>query len=117
MPSQVSPSPFIIRPAEDIFDQNPALRRLNLNLSNKFLFHEAITDEDLQVFGSGLWNVLGVQETFDGVYEKAGASILPIIIESDSASIQSLPWEIVYHPVHGFLGKNLAFTITRTTNL
>jgi tetratricopeptide (TPR) repeat protein len=52
-------------------------------------------------------------EVFDQAVKAAGAAILPIMIESQSAAVQSLPWETLYHPLHGFLGRNPAFTLAR----
>ena len=54
-----------------------------------------------------------IQGSFDAAVKEAGAAILPIIVESDRAEIQALPWETLYHPAQGFVGKNPAFTLTR----
>ena len=72
-----------------------------------------VTEEALQVMGRSLWEALGVQDEFDDAHREAGASILPIIIETDKADGQALAWETLYHPELGFLGKHAGFTLSR----
>ncbi|MER2601704.1 MAG: CHAT domain-containing protein, partial [Candidatus Competibacter phosphatis] len=43
----------------------------------------------------------------------AGTRILPLILESADPLVQSLPWECLHHPEHGFLGKHSGFSLTR----
>ena len=57
--------------------------------------------------------VLNIQSDFDQAHKEAGAAILPIIIETDKPDEQALPWETLYHPELGFLGKHTAFTLSR----
>jgi archaellum biogenesis ATPase FlaH len=60
-----------------------------------------------------LWQALDVDEAFAQVRQRAGSRILPLIIESDQAAVHQLPWETLYHPDHGFLGKTPGFTLAR----
>ena len=112
MPRNVCLTPFVICPPETItadFD----LRRMSHELATKYAENHPVTDADLKNLGRVLWNSLGVQDNFDAVVKSADGAILPIIIESDKAEIQALPWETLYHTTHGFIGRNPAFTLTR----
>jgi hypothetical protein len=60
-----------------------------------------------------LWEALDIDEEFTQAHKAAGPNILSIIIESQSAAVQALPWETLFHPKCGFLGKNPAFTLAR----
>src|SRR5215213_4127630 len=119
MPRQIHPDPFILRPPDDLVTKHPELRRLSHRLSliyaggiqqNPELI-EVVTEEHLQVMGRSLWEALDLREEFDQAHNRAGAAILPIIIESSAAEVQALPWETLYHPILGFLGKHPNFTL------
>ena len=112
MPRNIHPDPFIVRPPDEII-QSIDLRNLNRSLANKYADGHVVTDDDLQIMGLNLWMSLGVQESFDSALKDSQGAILPIIIESDKAEVQALPWETLYHPVYGFIGKNSDFTLTR----
>ena len=45
--------------------------------------------------------------------QAAETRILPLIVESADPLAQSLPWECLYHPQHGFLGQQPGFTLSR----
>ena len=117
----IHPNPFIIQPPANLLEKHPALRRLSHTLSIEFAGGVQniegqtvnITEEGLQVMGCSLWDALHIQQEFDRAHKDAGAAILPIIIESDQANIQALPWETLYHPGLGFLGKDPGFTLSR----
>ena len=113
MPRHVYPTPFTIHPPDDLARKQPELRRLSHALSLKYASRQVVTEKDLQAMGSALWSALDLQNEFDTVHHMAGAAILSIIIESDSAEAQALPWETLYHPVDGFIGKHAGFTLTR----
>lgn len=113
MPRYVHPTPFIIHPPEDLVRKQPDLRRLSHSLGLKYASSQVVTEEDLQIMGGALWSVLNLKDTFDAAHKSAGAAILSIIIESGAADVQALPWETLFHPTHGFLGKHAGFTLTR----
>lgn len=113
MPHHIHPTPFIIHPPEDLVTKQPGLRRLAFSLALKYASKQVVTEEDLQMMGGALWSVLGLDDEFELAYQSAGAAILPIAIESGAADVQALPWETLFHPAHGFIGKNPAFTLTR----
>lgn len=112
MPRNVHPTPFVIRPSETIakdFD----LRKMSRNLATKYADGHVVTDDDLQIMGRNLWSLLGVQDDFDAVVKAAEDAIFSVIIESNAPEVQAYPWETLYHPTHGFIGRNPAFTLTR----
>ena len=116
MPSNVHDHAFIIRPQADLVQRHPELRRLSHALALKYACHELVTDDELQKVGQRLWNALDLDDEFERELDTAGVQILPIVIESDQAAIQQLPWEILYHPAHGFLGQSERFALSRRIN-
>ena len=121
MPRQIHPSPFIIKPPANLVEKHPELRRMSHTISLQFAggvqkkegMTAVVTEEALQVMGRSLWEALDIQSKFDSAHSEAGAAILPVIIESDITNIQALPWETLYHPTLGFLGKHVGFTLSR----
>ena len=113
MPKNIHPNPFILRPPADLVTQKPELRRWSAKLSQKYVDKQVVTDAELKAIGGALWDALGADEKFDAARKAAGNAILPIIVESEAADVQALPWEILHHPALGFLGKHPAFTLTR----
>ena len=113
MPHHIHATPLIIHPPDDFLESHPGLGRLGQELAVKYANSLLVTENDLQSVGGALWQALEMDETFDQAVKAAGAAILSIIIESQSAEVQSLPWETLYHPQHGFLGRNPAFTLAR----
>jgi tetratricopeptide (TPR) repeat protein len=114
MPRQIHSTPFIIKPDADLIKKNPELRWLSNLVSIKYADpRQYVTEEDLTNIGSNLWAALNIQRQFELASQAASADILPVIIESDVAEIQALPWETLHHPVHGFIGKNKAFALSR----
>ena len=109
MPTPVYPTPFVIRPAEDLLTDYPDLLRASQTLARNFAHGRLATDEALQQIGHALWQVLAADDAFAQAHTQSGTQILPLIIESDDAAIQQLPWETLYHPDHGFLGKASGF--------
>jgi tetratricopeptide (TPR) repeat protein len=112
MPRNVHPMPFVIRPSDDLA-KNIDLRNMSRSLATKYADGHVVTDDDLQIMGRMLWNSLGVENDFKAAVKAAGDAILSIIIESDRPEVQAFPWETLYHPSHGFIGRNPAFTLTR----
>ena len=113
MPRHVHPHPFIIHPPDDLVPNNPELRRLSDALSRKYADNQVVTEKELEVMGSALWRLLDRQDAFDTALSEAGAAIFPVIVESNSAEAQALPWETLHHPTHGFIGRHPGFTLTR----
>jgi len=113
MPRHVHPHTFIIHPPDDLVRNNPELRRLSDALSRKYADNQVVTEKELEVMGSALWRLLDRQDAFDTALSEAGAAIFPVIVESNSAEAQALPWETLHHPTHGFIGRHPGFTLTR----
>jgi len=63
--------------------------------------------------GDALWQTLDADEALAAARQAAGTRILPLIVESADPLVQSLPWECLHHPEHGFLGKHPGFSLTR----
>ena len=106
-------TPFVIRPVDDFVQNYPSLRRKSQILSIKYANNEPVEDSDLQEIGKELWQALGIDDSFSSAKKAAKANILPIIIESKCSDIQALPWEVIFHPKFGFLGKQIGFTLSR----
>ncbi len=113
MSSNVYEDAFIIRPKGDFLQQYPELKHAANALAIKYAFKELVTEDELKNIGLGLWRALDKATDFEQNRQKAGAKILPIIIESDNAAIQQLPWETLYHPEHCFIGKAEGYTLSR----
>jgi len=114
MPHHIHPNPFVIHPSDDLVHKQPELRRMSSQLADLYATGNIVVkDEHLQAMGSALWSMLEVDDDFDAAVKSAGAAILSIIIESGAADVQALPWETLFHPTQGFIGKNPAFTLTR----
>ena len=117
MSTSVHPMPLIIHVAADLLQRVPALRHASQALARHYATNHFVSDAELQQIGQQLWQVLTLTETFaqefDQARQQAGAHILPILIESPVAAVQQLPWETLYHPTYGFLGKTNGFTLAR----
>jgi len=85
---QLSKTPCIIKPPKDI---------------------KIDTTKDNLSIGKALWSAIGLDE--DSI--KLTKEILPIIIQSDNSQILQLPWELLYHPKYGELGKHPNCTLSR----
>ncbi len=113
MQSNICNDSFVICPEPDLLQHHPYLQSDNKALMRKYRFRELVTETDLRNIGQRLWKVLNIDHDFNVAKERAGREILPIIIESDQADIQQLPWETLYHPDIGFLGKSDSTTLSR----
>ena len=107
-------APFIIKPAPDLLKIHPELENLSQQLSLAYASNKLVTDQQLQQLGSSLWSALNYQEQLAQAKQQAGMNVLPLIILSEDAKIQQLPWEILYHPEYHFLARNPAVTTTRS---
>ena len=117
MPQTVYATPFVISPPGELVQQRPQLRQVSFALSMKYANSQVVTEEDLRIMGSALWNALELDHDFEQARAQAGAQILPVLIDSSAAEVQALPWETLCHPALGFLGKHPAFTLLRRVGL
>ena len=113
MPRHIYKTPFIIQPPADLVKNYPQLHHLGSQLALKYASKQVVTEDNLRMVGSQLWEALDIADGFEQAYAKSGTAIFPIIIESDSSEIQALAWEALHHPEYGFLGKDARFTLTR----
>jgi tetratricopeptide (TPR) repeat protein len=113
MPLNVADHPFVIRPEPDLLQQRPYLRHAAHGLASKYASREPVTKAELQGLGQQLWQAVDQDAPFEQARQQAGARILPLVIESASPAIQALPWEVLYHPKLGFLGKAAGCTLSR----
>jgi len=109
--------PLIIRPNGDLIEQYPSLVHNSQAIARGYANKRLVTEDVLQQMGQQLWQTVesDFSRAFDEAREQAGQSTLSIIIESDVPKIQQLPWETLYHPEQGFLGKQNGFTLSRQT--
>ena len=106
--------PLILRPDEGILSRYPELVKLSSELSEVYADREKlVTDNALQGIGTLLWRALDADEPFRQARKRAGQHLLPIVIESGKPEILHLPWETLYHPESGFLGRSEGFTLSR----
>ncbi len=117
MPRDIHSNPFVIHPSDEL-GKNIDLKNLSRNLATKYADCHVVTDDDLQIMGRNLWNGLSAdaQGAFETARKEAGEKILPVVIHSDAADVQALPWETLFHPTYGFIGKNPDFTLTRRSS-
>ena len=113
MSSNVHPNAFVIRPQAELLRQHPDLKHAANALALKYAFSELVTESELKSIGQRLWQTLNKESDLDQALQNAGMQILPIIVKSNNPAIQQLPWETLYHPEHGFLGKSKLCTLSR----
>ena len=106
-------APFVIQPDPALLERHPYLRRAGNELARAYAGGHFVSDQGLQAVGQQLWQVLAVDSAFAQARRRAGAQTLPVIIASNDAAIQQLPWETLHHPEHGFLGLANGFTLLR----
>ncbi|WP_353572128.1 CHAT domain-containing protein [Candidatus Albibeggiatoa sp. nov. BB20] len=111
--SQTIATPFIIRPDPQLIVEHPQLVSLSKQLSIKYVHDHLVSDEDLQLVGSRLWQALQIDDEFNTAKHTAGSQILPIVIATDNPALFSLPWECLCHPQEGFLAKHSRYTVSR----
>ena len=113
MPRHIYSTPFVICPPDDLVYKLPHLRRMSSLLAGKYADGQVVTEEDLRGMGSALWDALNLKDSFESAHSGAGAAILSVILESGAADVQSLPWETLFHPTLGFIGRHAGFTFSR----
>ena len=107
------PTPFVIRVPTDWLAQHQPLSALAQHLITAYSNATKVEDTTLQSMGAALWQALALGETLDQAKQAAGQATLPIIIESSDAAVLDLPWETLYHPRFGFLGRASGFSLSR----
>ena len=105
--------PFIIAPPGDFLQRHPDLQPQARALSQAYEEHRLVEEQHLKTVGSALWNALQLDEALEQAEAARGQAALPIVIESNDAAILALPWETLYHPCFGFLGRASGFTLSR----
>lgn len=115
MASLVNKEHFILRPADDLLQHHPALKKLSEQLAKVYASKtKLITEEELKTIGLTLWQALDADDDFTAYQQQQnGNNITPIVIASSDPAIQQLPWETLYHPQHGFLAKHKGYTVSR----
>ncbi|OQY43668.1 MAG: hypothetical protein DRR08_29395 [Candidatus Parabeggiatoa sp. nov. 2] len=95
--------PLFLSPSTDWLSSHSHLYNLAQQLSQRYHAHR-VTEAALKTIGLTLWQVLDVD-----------ASLPPqaLMIECHDNAIDSLPWECLYHPELGFLGKHPDYTLSR----
>ncbi|MBU2005450.1 MAG: CHAT domain-containing protein, partial [Gammaproteobacteria bacterium] len=107
------PTPFIITPPADLLKDHPPIKGMAESLSSAYASHKLVEEKHLQAMGQALWDALPNGAALEAAKQAAGQQALPIIIESDHAAILTLPWETLYHPQYGFLGRETGFSLSR----
>jgi len=106
-------TPLILQPPADAVSRFPDVVKLAHDLSLDYVHRRVVMEQALRAMGGALWRTLGADEALAAARQAAGTRILPLILDSADPAIQSLPWECLHHPEHGFLGKHLGFSLTR----
>jgi len=98
--------PFIISPSYEIISYSELqhqIQQLDQNLHN-----QTVDEKDLKNIGLALWKIANKFSNFSTF-----SNFHDLIIQSDDVAVQNLPWECLYHPKYGFLGKHPDFTLSR----
>jgi CHAT domain-containing protein len=107
------PAPFIIQFPADWSQQHKHLSALSQSLTEAYKQSAKVEDATLQSVGTALWDALQLGDALDARKQAAGQQALPIIIASSDVAVLSLPWESLYHPRFGFLGREAGFSLSR----
>lgn len=108
-----APAPLIIAPTADWLAQHPELTTLAKRLSEAYEKRQVVDDDVLRHIGSALANALQQDEALSKAKQRCGQQALPIIVQSADPAVLSLPWEALYHPKYGFVGREPGFTLSR----
>jgi len=113
MARQVSETPLVFQPQEDLLQQQPQLKQLADQLAQRYVHLQAVADDELKHMGLALLQALESDAAFQQQHQHAGMQIVPLAIQTSVAAIQQLPWECLCHPELGFLGRHEHFTLYR----
>lgn len=105
--------PFVIVPPHDFLAKYPHLLGQAERLSKSYETKELVEEADLKAMGEALWQALDLNDSLKQAKQAAGLNVLPIVIASNDAAVMQLPWEVLYHPEFGFLGRETAFSLSR----
>jgi hypothetical protein len=94
---------FVIKPSIKRLADYPHLLEQALQLSQDYHTHR-VTLNNLKTIGLALWQFLNQDTTL---------TAQAIVIECQDNTLFSLPWECLYHPLQGFLGKHIDYTLSR----
>ena len=106
---KITIEPFIIQSPENLAESHPHIIALAKQLSLQYVHQTVVAEESLQLIGQQLWEVLDVEAEFASAKRRANLQILPLVIVGNPV----LPWECLYHPQDGFLGKDSRYTLSR----
>ena len=107
--SKISAEPLIIQSPENLAESHPHIMALAKQLSLQYVHQTVVPEENLKLIGQQLWEVLDVEAEFAEAKRRANLQILPLVIVGNPV----LPWECLYHPQAGFLGKDSRYTLSR----
>jgi tetratricopeptide (TPR) repeat protein len=107
------PAPLIIAPPAGWLQQYPHLTAQTKQLAADYKNQSPVDDATLQTIGTALWDALQLGDALDSAKQAAGEQTVAIVVETDDAAILALPWETLYHPHYGFLGREVGFTLSR----
>ena len=113
MPTLVHPEPFVMTPPQDLLEHHPSLRRAFRDLARAYAVPAVVGDDKLQPLGEGLWQALGLDAKLAEHMNDVQGQVVSVVVESSDATIQQIPWEILHHPEHGFLGRSPRFALSR----
>jgi len=107
--SKMSAEPLIIQSPPNLATSHPHIIALAKQLSLQYVHQTVVPEENLKLIGQQLWEVLDVEAEFAEAKRRANLQILPLVIVGNPV----LPWECLYHPEEGFLGKDSRYTLSR----
>jgi tetratricopeptide (TPR) repeat protein len=107
--SKMTAEPLIIQSPENLAESHPHIMALAKQLSLQYVHQAVVPEENLKLIGQQLWAVLDVEAEFAEAKRRANLQILPLVIVGNPV----LPWECLYHPQDGFLGKDSRYTLSR----
>lgn len=107
------PTPFNIKCPDNWLQTHEYLSVLSQSITDAYEQNATAEDATLQAMGEALWAALSLGDTLDQAKRAVGQAVLSIVIESRNAAVLNLPWETLYHPQWGFLGRNLSFALSR----
>ena len=106
-------TPFIIHPPAELLKHSPHLSSLAKQLSLQYAQKQMVTEDTLKAVGQALWQSLPIDKAYAQAKQRAGKEVLPVVIETADPSLFTLPWECLWHPTDGFLGKHPSYALSR----
>ncbi|HHJ13229.1 MAG TPA: tetratricopeptide repeat protein [Gammaproteobacteria bacterium] len=113
MASPVHENTIVIRPADDLLDQHPAIKRAAAELADAYATRKLVSDDDLEAIGAAIATALALKPKFEAAVSTAGNAVTSIVIESANPAIQQLPWETLYIDGFGFVARDKRFSLSR----